>query len=302
MRGLRRVARFDVRVFSVFAAGALCSVGCHVGSGAPPAQPVSWAAYHPAPPQIAPYVVAQPQPVATPASGGQTACLPGFAPNAMGFCAIDAAAVNSMLAPWFGASGSQPAQPSQPRYATIVIDGALLNAAKTDGRCWDYGCKDKESREAAKAAAKVAKAAIVAATSVASASVAPYAAAFAVLAPIAAKTMSHPDAAGWAYLITNGAFSPPQELKVQPDTLTPAWNLRFQHVILDPGTNIRLQLVDADPDIPGFNGDDAMGRVNVTADDLAKAIQAGGSYNLHVAEQTDNQVLFVKLSVYPEAG
>jgi hypothetical protein len=182
----------------------------------------------------------------------------------------------------------------------VIVESALINASKGDGRCWDVGCNQKQSAEVAKAAANAAKAVLVATAAASAAVVAPFAAAFVILAPMAAKAMSLPDAAGTASVITGGAMAPGQTLMVQRDTLTPQWGVGFTHVPVLPDTALRIALVDADADIPFTNGDDPMGIINITGADLFQAMQVGGTFQVPVATQTSDQVLFVGISVHPE--
>jgi hypothetical protein len=306
---------------------AFALVGCHrpsnryaYGPGYYPQQ--QWApapdavydAYRPPPPRIPPNLTPQAQLVQALGDAvvrygfvGPGGCLPGFSKSASGACVLAPTLLpdlSKVLFPGLAPSQAQTSAPAsekpQVTHATVLVESALLNATKFDGRCWDLGCNERQSREVAKAASDAAAAIVVATTTVTAATAAPFAAAFAVLAPIAAKTTSHPDASGWAYVITRGTFSEPGELKIRRDTLTPQWGLHFDHVPIVEGTYVRLELVDADPDIPFTNGNDDMGIINIGVDELVKAMQARETYQVNVQRQTHEQVLFVGISVLPE--
>jgi hypothetical protein len=206
-----------------------------------------------------------------------------------------------VLMPWLTPSNPQSSSGSSSLRATVLVETALINATKQDGRCWDPGCDEKSSKQAAAVASNAAKVIVVATTTVTMATAAPFAAAFAVLTPMAGKVWSNPDATGWFYVVTNGSFSEPRQLPMRKDTLTPQWGVKAEHVPLVQGTSIRLELVDADPDIPFTNGDDDMGIINIGVDELIAAMNAKKTYQINVQKQTNEQVLFVGVSVLPES-
>lgn len=209
-------------------------------------------------------------------------CLPRFSKNSTGVCVSDVAQ-------------SLPAQsPTRPTDATVLVESALLNAKKFGDRCWDPGCNEDQTRDAFQRCAKIA--------SLLDPTDKLYYDALAVLGPMALGVWSNPDTYGHASIFSNGAYSPPVTLTVDrnKDSLTPQWGVQFTHVSLSPSSALRLEFWDADPDIPLTNGDDSMGIVTISGDELLKAAQERRTHSVNVAKQTNDQVLFVNISVLPE--
>jgi len=251
-----------------------------------------WASYRPPPPQVPPNAQRLGGVRHSFMSPGM--CLPGWAKNANGMCVLGGNLIpnlTKLVFPWMNTQG-QPTTGQKPvTHATVLVESALINASKHDGRCWDVACNKKKNEMIAKAAAAAAVKAIGTAAN-------PYAAAFVILGPIAAKAWSHPDAAGWAYVWQGNGFSEPVELKVSKNNITPQWGVMFQHVPITPNARLRIELVDADPD--WASADDPMGHININSEHLVAAMKSGETHQVHVAKQTHDQVLFVGISVVAE--
>lgn len=259
-----------------------------------PAPDVIYEARRPPPPQIP---AQAPVAIGGPAFANVTSvrsgfvplgsCLPGFAKNTNGVCVFNVA---SLITPF-----QPPNVPARPTDATVMVESALVNAKKFDDRCWDPGCDEEQTRAAFQKCAAIAG------------MLDPpdklYYDAFAVLAPMAMGVWSNPDTYGHAYVFSNGAYSAPVTLTVQrnKDNLTPQWGVQFSHVVLSPNSALRLEFWDADPDIPFTNGDDPMGIVTISGEELMQAAQGRRTHRVNVAKQTNNQVLFVNISVLPES-
>jgi hypothetical protein len=110
--------------------------------------------------------------------------------------------------------------PSSPVLQRVVpIDLSALRLTTVLGR----GMQQEEEKRLAKEAAAAALKAIGTTAN-------PYAAAFKVMGPIAAKAWSHSDAAGWAHVFQGGGFSEPVELRVSTNNITPPLSKRPKRV------------------------------------------------------------------------
>jgi hypothetical protein len=185
------------------------------------------------------------------------------------------------------ASSPGPATGSPP-FVRIMIQGALVNASKAGGRCWDVGCDEATNSKAAEQAALAMKAAGVLTGG--------YAAAFQILAPLVVGAFSIPDTIGTAYVSSNTEVSEPQKLPASEDTLTPQWGLVWDHVPFNSSTFVQLDLWDSD----SFSADDPMGRPVINSTHLAAALDAAKTYQVPVGDQTNNQVLYVGIHVVPD--
>ncbi len=80
------------------------------------------------------------------------------------------------------------------------------------------------------------------------------------------------------------------------NTLHPMWpGPGWHHVPVEPNMRLRVNLFDEDL----FN-DDPIGTAEINYEDIVAALQAGEVYQVNVANQTQNQLLFVGISVVPE--
>lgn len=121
-----------------------------------------------------------------------------------------------------------------------------------------------------------------------------YAGVLRVFANPAIEALEKPEPFGRARSVVNGVIIQNLDLKTaQRDTLTPIWqNARLIRVPLTPATRIELELYDKD-----VINDDAIGAATITYADLVTALRAGTIHHVRVAEQTNNQLLFVDISV-----
>jgi hypothetical protein len=167
-------------------------------------------------------------------------------------------------------------------YVNVEFRQALIAPTKCDGRPWDgFGSVDP-------AAAGLVARALGASN--------PYAAVVSVLANPTMAALEKPEPFGTARLMLGGvaAATAPLETAAQ-DTLTPIWNAApLKNVPLAPSTRIEIELWDRD-----IADHDPIGTGTVTYQDLVAALQAGTVYHVRLAEQTNLQVLFFDVSVYP---
>lgn len=215
-------------------------------------------------------------------------CLPGFS-RVAGICVISPTLLPDLAAATFPLLKTVFPGTKTVTKATVYVEGALINASKVNGNCWDVGCDQAENAKAAKLASLAIKTALKSGGN-------PYAAAAAIILPIAMKGISPPDPFGDAMVIYGGASaSEPTKLAKNQDTLTPSWNVVFHHVPIAQDTYLRVSLSDAD-----LMFDDPMGNFIVSADELAKALKAGKTAKIPVNTETSEQVLFIYVSVLAE--
>jgi hypothetical protein len=108
--------------------------------------------------------------------------------------------------------------------------------------------------------------------------------------------LEKPEPRGRARALVNGAEVQATQLRTtQRDTLTPIWeDARFIRVPLNPTPRIELELYDKD-----LVNDDAMGTPIIVYSDLVAALRSGTLFHVPVADQTNNQVLFMDVLVEP---
>lgn len=164
----------------------------------------------------------------------------------------------------------------------VEFRGALSGPSKFGGAAWDGLGQLDSSAQAGLGRALTA--------------VDPYAAVLSFFANPALATLERPEPFGHARAAVNGVVVQALELPLaQHDTLTPMWsNARLVRVPLVVDTRLEIELYDKD-----LVNDDAMGAATITASDLATALRVGTVHHVRVAEQTNNQVLFVDISVEP---
>ncbi|HEY0463115.1 MAG TPA: C2 domain-containing protein [Polyangiaceae bacterium] len=159
---------------------------------------------------------------------------------------------------------------------------ALIAPTKYDGRPWDgLGSVDPTS-------ARLVAQALGASN--------PYAAVLGVLANPALAALEKPEPFGQVRVFSSGMVTTVLPLEIAArDTTTPIWKPTVAvHVPLSPSSRIEVELWDKD-----ISEHDPMGAGTVTYQDLVAALQAGTLYHVRLAEQTQNQVLFFDVSVYP---
>ncbi|WP_394849875.1 hypothetical protein LZC95_20760 [Pendulispora brunnea] len=184
----------------------------------------------------------------------------------------------SALALGVGGCSSEPERP-EPLFVRVALVGATVGPAKFDGTRWDAltvlpNLVAGVTREAGGETGT----AIIAAHMTGE-----------VLAPF-----EKPDPAGWAEL--TGVRRP--LTGCGSDTLTPAWSsAEWRHVRLSDATRLRVHLVDRDD----IGSDEPIGDVDVHAGYLREALEKGIVVQVPVSDQTHGQLLFVGVSVAPEA-
>jgi hypothetical protein len=261
------------------------------GSSWTPPPKEDFSAWKPAPKEVAKGVQVIPQGTAGGVQMGVLpagSCLAGFT-RINGICMLSPALlpnltkVIGLFKP--GVIGPQPVT-----YASVLVEGALINSAKYGGACWDPFCNKAECEKAASAATNAIAVALK--TSAGN----PYLAAFAFLSPIIAKGWSTPDPYGYASMRFGAAKSTDELLLVKnSDTLTPMWNVEFKHVPIASNTFLRLRLWDADVD-----ADDPIGTIMINGDELARVMKVAKSEKVRVNDQTSEQALFIYVSVLSE--
>lgn len=176
--------------------------------------------------------------------------------------------------------------PPLPTIVTVDVLSAMIGPSKADGRAWD-GLPGARIPDAARAAVRAA----LGATN-------PYAAVGLVLAELVNTGTKPPDVQGTATMFFGGQPTGPAQFlpKIQ-DSFTPSWltPARWSHVPLDDRVRIRVHFDDAD-----LQFDDPIGDVELNAGHLATALAAGTVSHIRVENQTQEQVLFVGISVMRE--
>lgn len=179
-----------------------------------------------------------------------------------------------------GCGAPRPPEKRLPAFVSVEVRGALIGPGKVDGAAWDGLGRLDATAQAGLGRALAA--------------VDPYAAVVSFFANPALAALERPEPVGRVRATVNGVTVQELELPLaQRDTLTPVWNgTGLVRVPLVPDTRLELELYDKD-----LVNDDAMGAATITASDLATALRVGIVHHVRVAEQTNNQVLFVDISV-----
>lgn len=182
------------------------------------------------------------------------------------------------------ASCGAPRAPEQtlPPFVNVEVRGALIGPSKFGGAAWDGlgRLDDSDQQGLARALAAVE----------------PYAAVLSFFANPALAALERPEPSGHVRAAVNGVVVQQLDLPLaQHDTLTPLWNnARITRVPLVVDTRLEIELYDKD-----LVNDDAMGAATITASDMTAALRVGTVHHVRVAEQTNNQVLFIDISVEP---
>lgn len=124
----------------------------------------------------------------------------------------------------------------------------------------------------------------------------PYSAAVGILASIADSGTARPDPKGTALLYGAGTETEIELPMAFQDTYTPTWSDATLHNV--PGNidqRLRITLIDQD-----VMEDDPIGIVELTPADLEAARASGRIYQVRVSDQSQNQILFIGLSVSAE--
>lgn len=124
----------------------------------------------------------------------------------------------------------------------------------------------------------------------------PYTAAIGMLASLVDAGTARPDPRGTALLYDahdEVELDMPMEFK---NTYTPTWSdVTFHGVPTSNDIRLRITLIDQD-----VMEDDPIGVAELTQLDLEAARTAGRVHHVQVNDQTQNQILFVGVSVLPE--
>jgi hypothetical protein len=177
-----------------------------------------------------------------------------------------------------------PRAPTQtlPAFVNVEFRGALIGPSKFDGAAWDGpGQLDATAQNGLERAL---------------AALDPYAAVLSFFTNPALIALERPEPFGHVRAAVNGVVVQQLELPLtQRDTLAPLWsNARLIGVPLVVDTRLEIELYDKD-----LVADDGMGAATITASDVAAALRVGIVHHVRVAEQTNNQVLFIDISVEP---
>lgn len=190
-----------------------------------------------------------------------------------------------------GAPATHLPPPSNlPARVDISIKNATIGI-KSNGEEWDgHG---RVSKEAMEQITKLAKLPTLQAVALGTAGA---------LVGALASIKDPPDAQGTAKIL--GCSTPVEafELAQKDDTFTPSWEQVTWHgVPFERTMRVEVSLVDSDRDglVGVLGGEDGIGTAQMTYDDLVDALVVGKVLQVNVADQTNNQLLFVGISVMP---
>lgn len=176
--------------------------------------------------------------------------------------------------------------PLAPAFVSVDLLETTISPAKTGGSPWDGVGHVPDGLLTAVSAALQAPA--------------PVAAVLEILNGPVVQGIAKPEPIGNARLIVGGQEGPVTFLNGVPgqrDTCTPQWAgpPRWSHIQLRSNTRLRVQLFDKDLEF-----DDAIGTFELNTADFDAALRYGRVFQVRVAEQTSQQVLFVGISVFAE--
>lgn len=127
------------------------------------------------------------------------------------------------------------------------------------------------------------------------------------LTAIGATVLDHaaaPDAQGNVRLAIDGQVVGGDKgvtnLGTSYNKYTPAWSAGWSHIPLDCNHDVRLILFLEDYDPVGQN--DQIGTVEVNRDDLIRAARLQKVVPVYVGDQSQNQLVFVNVSVTLDSG
>jgi hypothetical protein len=176
-----------------------------------------------------------------------------------------------------------PAKPLRPTSLRVSIVSALIGPAKVSGLPWDGtgGAVDEGTWGELGVALGAAD---------------PYTAAVGILASMTDSGTARPDPKGTALLYSAGSETRIELPMAFRDTYTPTWSEATFHKV--PGNidqRLRITLIDQD-----VMEDDPIGVVELTPADLEAARASGRIYQVRVSDQSQNQILFIGISVIAE--
>jgi hypothetical protein len=117
------------------------------------------------------------------------------------------------------------------------------------------------------------------------------------VAQAAARGISAPDPKGWAEVQYPGAPPARVRLSETSNSLRPHFaNARWTGVVLHDDTRLRIHLEDDDP----IGSNELIGTAELNYDDLVDALESQKIWQVAVADQTHNQLLYVGISVTGE--
>ncbi len=179
--------------------------------------------------------------------------------------------------PSVGSDAPPPSTPS-PVKVTVIIEGAVVAPSKVDRDCWDtIFCSISKSEWTAVISA---------------AGGGLYSGVLGALAQVVIGATAKPDPFGELSVLGGPNFPKPLILVKRQDTFTPGWGDGWVNLEIDTGTRLRVELWDADVQF-----DDFIGTAHLDYSDLMAALNSGKVHHVPVGNQTNNQLLFIDISV-----
>lgn len=166
-----------------------------------------------------------------------------------------------------------------PSFVNVEVRQALLGPSKVGGSAWDgLGRLDSSGQTLVLQALGTSD---------------PVTQLGLVFANPALAALEKPDPAGFVRCMSGPIEVQRLALPKVQDTFTPIWaGAIMRRVPLAPSTRLEVDLWDKD-----LAADDPMGTSTITHADLVAAIREGTLHHVRVSGQTNNQVLFVDISV-----
>jgi hypothetical protein len=172
-----------------------------------------------------------------------------------------------------------------PARADIQLLNVAIAENKADGTAWDdFSPADEVLALAVPTSARLASTVPLASIAVATAEYARH----------RLRQAAPPDPFGSASVITDEGVRT-VVLPQRRNTVEPEFGVRWDDVKLAPSTTMRLELRDAD-----LSGDDLIGSIDLTYDDLVHAWRRGGACEIAVDDRS-RQLRSVRLVVSPTA-
>lgn len=187
--------------------------------------------------------------------------------------------------------------------ARVTVEGVVLGPAKKDGKRWDGdGVLNPQEQQYVAAAVGHFAASYTGMEAVPVVGVA-FSQAVASVTKNAMATDQRPDAQGTAELFIGGRLIGKKvKLGEVVNTFTPQWpgKMEWTGVPVTEDIHIRIVLEDNDDGIIKRRPD-PIGVVMVNGRDLARAAAAGKVFPVYVGDQSDDQIIAVKISVMVES-